>query len=162
ALLRRFYREARAGSALEHLNIVRMHGISQDGTRHFLVMEYVEGTLLGSLVKRHGPLDVLRACHYVRQTATGMQHIFESGLVHRDIKPDNLILDRGGTVKILDLGLARFCERMADEKTVLTTGILGTPDYLAPEQTLDSHLVDFRADIYSLGGTFYFLLTGQP
>ncbi len=162
AVLKRFYREARAGSALDHANIVRVHGISQDGSRHFLVMEYVEGTLLGSLVKHHGPLEVLRACHYMRQAAVGLQHIFESGLVHRDIKPDNLILDRSGTVKILDLGLARFCERLPDEKTVLTTGILGTPDYLAPEQSLDSHLVDIRADIYSLGGTFYFLLTGQP
>lgn len=159
AVLKRFYREAQAGSTLNHPNIVHIHNVSQDGALHFLVMEYVEGTLLGSLVKKHGPLDVLRACHYVRQAALGLEHIFEAGLVHRDIKPDNLILDRSGTVKVLDLGLARVCSG-SDE--VLTKGILGTPDYLAPEQTQDSHLVDIRADIYSLGGTFYYLLTGQP
>lgn len=158
ATLKRFYREARAGTALDHENIVRVHGISQEGSRHFMVMEYVAGALLGSLVKQNGPLHPLRACHYIRQAAAGLQHLHETGLVHRDIKPDNLILDRTGIVKILDLGLARF-NQGSDE--VLTKGILGTPDYLAPEQTLDSHLVDIRADVYSLGGTFYYLLTGQ-
>jgi serine/threonine protein kinase len=159
AALARFYREGRAASALDHPNIVRAYDIDQDDKHHFLVMEFVDGSLLGEIVRKHGPLSILRACHYIRQAAIGLQHAFEIGLVHRDIKPDNLILDRSGTVKILDMGLARF---YADSEDVLTKGILGTPDYLAPEQSQDSHAVDIRADVYSLGGTFYFLLTGKP
>jgi serine/threonine protein kinase len=157
--LKRFYREARANAALDHPNIVRTVDIAQDENRHYLVMEYIDGALLGEIVRRSGPMSVERAAHYIRQSAIGLQHIHEAGLVHRDIKPDNLIVDRQGTVKILDLGLARFC---GDSEELLTQGILGTPDYVAPEQAQDSHDVDIRADIYSLGGTMYFLLTGSP
>ncbi len=156
--LKRFFREARATAALDHPNIVRAYDLDEDETRHFLVMEYVEGALLGEVVRKGGPMSIGRACHYARQAAIGLQHIHEAGLVHRDIKPDNLIVDRGGTVKILDLGLARF---LNTSEEVLTKGILGTPDYVAPEQCQDSHHVDIRADIYSLGGTLYFLLTGS-
>ncbi|MBA4064469.1 MAG: hypothetical protein C0501_12295 [Isosphaera sp.] len=159
----RFYREARAVAAVDHPNIVRAYDIDQDENLHFLVMEYVDGTNLQDLVKRHGPLDVLRACHYVYGAAEGLRHAHEMGLVHRDIKPGNILLDRAGVVKILDLGLARFFH---DEDDVLTKkydeNVLGTADYLAPEQAIESHTVDIRADIYSLGATFYYLLTGSP
>ena len=130
---------------------------------HFLIMEYVDGVSLQHLVEKGGPLDVVRAAHYVAQAAQGLQYAHESGLVHRDVKPANLLVDRLGTVKVLDLGLARL---MRDDNDKLTkqyneNAILGTADYLAPEQAQDSHQVDIRADVYSLGCTFYFLLTGR-
>jgi serine/threonine protein kinase len=160
--LERFYREARAVAALDHPNIVRAHDIDEDNRLHFLVMEYIDGASLQDIVKRHGPLNVLRAVHYIYQAALGLEHAHQAGLVHRDIKPGNILVDRGGVVKILDLGLARFFN---DEETVISKkhdqNVLGTADYLAPEQVLDSHSVDIRADIYSLGATFYFCLTGN-
>ncbi len=161
--LERFYREARAVAALDHPNIVRAYDIDQDDNLHFLVMEYVDGASLQEIGKKFGPLDVLRACHYIRQSAQGLQHAHEAaGLVHRDIKPGNILVDRNGVVKVLDMGLARFFH---DEEDILTKkydeNVLGTADYLAPEQALDSHSVDIRADIYSLGATFYFCLTGK-
>ncbi len=162
--LTRFYREARAAARLDHPNLVRAHDVGRDGDRHFLVLEYVDGVSLQELVNQRGPLDVTRACHYVRQAALGLQHAHEAGLVHRDVKPANLLLDRRGTVKVTDLGLARFS---ADEPDPLThkydgNRVLGSADYLAPEQALDSHAVDARADVYSLGATLYFLLAGRP
>jgi serine/threonine protein kinase len=161
--LERFYREARAVAALDHPNIVRAYDIDQDDKLHFLVMEHVDGASLQEIVKKAGPMDVLRACHYIRQSALGLQHAHETaGIVHRDIKPGNILVDRNGIVKILDMGLARFFH---DEEDILTKkydeNVLGTADYLAPEQALDSHSVDIRADIYSLGATFYFCLTGK-
>jgi serine/threonine protein kinase len=160
--LQRFYREARAVAAVDHPNIVRAYDIDQDENLHFLVMEYVDGTNLQELVKKFGPLDVLRTCHYVYGASVGLQHAHEMGLVHRDVKPGNILIDRAGVVKILDMGLARFFH---DDEDALTKkydeNVLGTADYLAPEQALDSHTVDIRADIYSLGATFYYLLTGS-
>src|SRR5438067_5590994 len=161
--LERFYREARAVAAVDHPNIVRAYDIDQDENLHFLVMEYVDGTNLQDLVKKIGPLEVVRACHYIYGASVGLQHAHEMGLVHRDIKPGNILVDRAGVVKILDMGLARFFH---DTEDILTKkydeNVLGTADYLAPEQALDSHGVDIRADIYSLGATFYFILTGRP
>ncbi len=161
--LERFYREARAVAALDHPNIVRAYDIDHDDKLHFLVMEHVDGSSLQEIVKKTGPMDVLRACHYIRQTALGLQHAHQvAGIVHRDIKPSNILVDRNGIVKILDMGLARFFH---DEEDAITNkfneDVLGTADYLAPEQALDSHSVDIRADIYSLGATFYFCLTGR-
>jgi serine/threonine protein kinase len=160
--LQRFYREARAAAALDHPNIVHAYDIDQDDNLHFLVMEYVDGASLQDVVKKSGPLDPARAANYIRQAALGLEHAHRQGLVHRDIKPGNLLLDRNGTVKILDMGLARFFH---DEDDILTRkfeeSVLGTADYLAPEQAVDSHTVDIRADIYSLGATFYYLLTGK-
>ena len=162
ASLERFYREARAVAAVDHPNLVRAYDIDQDDNLHFLVMEYVDGTNLQDLIKKTGPLEIHRACHYIYGSAIGLQHAHEVGLVHRDIKPGNILVDRSGVVKIIDLGLARFFH---DEDDALTKkydeNVLGTADYLAPEQALESHTVDIRADIYSLGATFYFLLTGS-
>jgi eukaryotic-like serine/threonine-protein kinase len=157
--LKRFYREARAAAALDHPNIVRAHDVGKEDKLHFLVMDYVDGSSLENIIRRHGPMDVLRACHYIRQGAMGLHFAHESGLIHRDIKPANLILDRGGSLKVLDMGVARFAQ---EDDEVLTKGPLGTADYLAPEQALDSHGADRRADIYSLGATFYFMLTAHP
>src|SRR5262245_16081037 len=163
ASLDRFYREARAVAAVDHPNIVRAYDIDQDDNLHFLVMEWVDGSNLQDLVKKFGPLEGLRACHYIYGAAVGLQHAYEIGLIHRDIKPGNILLDRTGVVKILDLGLARLTHDQEDNLTRQNDeNVLGTADYLAPEQAMDSHTVDIRADIYSLGATFYFLLTGSP
>ncbi len=161
--LERFEREARASAALNHPNIVRAHDIDTDRKLHFLVMEYVDGASLQDVVKRHGPLDVVRACHYISQAAEGLQHAHEAGWVHRDVKPGNLLLDRAGMVKILDMGLARLFTDDSDNltKKYEKNAVLGTADYLAPEQATSSSDVDIRADIYSLGATFYYLLCGR-
>lgn len=158
-LFKRFYREARASAALDHPNIVRGYEVDQERDQHFMVMEFVDGASLQAIVKKTGRLDPLRAAHYMHQAAQGLQAAHEAGLIHRDVKPGNLLVDRAGTVKILDMGLSRFAGH--DDDSILTKDVLGTLDYLAPEQARDSHAVDIRADIYSLGGTFFFLLTGK-
>ncbi|MBP3957590.1 protein kinase [Gemmata sp. G18] len=161
--LDRFYREARAIAAVDHPNIVRAYDIDQDENLHFLVMEWVDGINLQDLVKKFGPLDPTRACHYVYGAAIGLQHAHEMGLIHRDIKPGNILVDRFGVVKVLDLGLARLTHDTDDNLTRQNDeNVLGTADYLAPEQAMDSHTVDIRADVYSLGSTMYFLLSGSP
>lgn len=157
----RFQREARAVAALDHPNVVRAHDLEESDGWTYLVMEYVDGSNLQEIVTKNGPLSVERACHYIWQAALGLDHAHELGLVHRDIKPANLLLDRSGLVKILDLGLARFSHDVGDDLTRQLGGqnLIGTADYLAPEQAMDSHGADIRADIYSLGITFFFLLT---
>jgi eukaryotic-like serine/threonine-protein kinase len=164
AALGRFYREARAAAALDHPNIVRTHDIDQDGNLHFLVMEYVEGSSFLEIIKKSGRLDITRACHYIWQSTQGLDHAFRVGVIHRDIKPGNILVDRFGISKILDMGLARFYHTDDDMLTLKydEKSVLGTADYVAPEQTVNSHDVDVRADIYSLGCTFYFLLAGHP
>jgi eukaryotic-like serine/threonine-protein kinase len=160
--LERFYREARAVAALDHPNIVHAYDIDQDEDLHFLVMEYVDGANLQEIVKRTGPLSVLRATNYIWQAALALQHAHEQGLVHRDIKPGNILVDRTGVVKVLDMGLALFFREEDEQLTKKhDDGTLGTADYLSPEQAMDSHDVDIRTDIYSLGVTLYFLLTGR-
>ena len=162
-MLERFIREARALAALDHPNIVRAHDLEQFGKLYMLAMEYVDGPNLRDFVLEHGPLPAGKAAHYIAQAAQGLQHAHEAGWVHRDIKPANLLVDPTGVVKVLDLGLAFLLgdeaespTRKFDESTVL-----GTADYLAPEQAIDSHEVDIRADIYSFGATMYYLLTGR-
>ena len=164
AALGRFYREARAAGGLDHPNIVRTHDIDQDGNLHFIVMEYVDGTNLLDLVKRFGPMDIRRATHYIRQTALGLDYAYKSGIIHRDIKPGNVLINRLGQAKLLDMGLARFYHDQSDMLTVKYDDkiVLGTADYVAPEQVANSHSVDVRADIYALGGSLYFLLAGHP
>ncbi|HEV3263404.1 MAG TPA: protein kinase [Gemmataceae bacterium] len=157
--LGRFHREMRAVAQLNHPNIVNGFNISLDGDRNFFGMEFVDGTDLRKLVELAGALPVPQACDYMRQAALGLQHAHEHGLIHRDIKPANLLLSAAGSrIKILDMGLALFKDT-AEE--VLTRAPIGSADYLAPEQAQDSHRVDIRADIYSLGCTFYYLLTAN-
>jgi serine/threonine protein kinase len=157
-----FQREAQAVAMLDHPNIVRAFDVSREGGLHFLVMEFIDGASLQYLVDSRGPLPIGRAVNFVAQAALGLQHAHENGLVHRDVKPSNLMLDWAGTVKVLDLGLARFARspdhvaQLGDSKTVV-----GTADYLAPEQALNSN-VDGRADVYGLGAVAFFLLTGKP
>jgi serine/threonine protein kinase len=155
---KRFEREGRTVSALDHPNIVRAFEVGLDAKRHFLVMEYVDGWNLLQYVDQHGPPSIETACDWMRQAAVALQHIHEMNLVHRDIKPANLLLDKQGTVKVFDMGLAKV---FGDEQTILTKRVVGTADFIAPEQTYDSHRVDIRADIYGLGLTFYYVLTGQ-
>jgi WD40 repeat protein len=162
AALERFRREVRAAARLSHPNIVTTHDAEDAGETHFLVMEYVEGTDLGRLVQQCGPLAVDRACEYVRQAALGLQYAFAQGMVHRDLKPHNLMLTRGGCVKILDFGLARFAGEAALGSVTGSGMVLGTVDYIAPEQADNAHEVDIRSDIYSLGCTLYHLLAGRP
>jgi len=166
--LQRFHREAQAVAALDHPNIVRAYDVDHetDGNLeiHFLVMEYAEGQNLFDLVQMSGPLPAVTAADYIRQGALGLAHAHKSGMVHRDVKPGNFIVDQHGTVKLMDLGLARVGAEDADHSLTIAHDerVLGTADYLAPEQAVDSHLVDTRADLYSLGCTMYFLLTGRP
>ena len=161
--LARFHREAQAAAALDHRNIVRAYDVDNDGIVHYLVMEYVEGRDLQHVVKEDGPLAYPLAAEYIRQAAEGLAHAHNAGLIHRDVKPANLLVDQKNVVKVLDLGLARFTD---EDKASLTVAydenVLGTADYLAPEQALDSHGVDARADMYGLGCSLYYLLTGHP
>lgn len=162
--LQRFHREAQAVAALDHRNIVRAYDVDQEGSVHFLVMEFVSGKSLHDLVISEGRLDYIPAVEYMRQAAEGLQHAHRMGMVHRDIKPGNLLLDDKGTVKLLDLGLARFFEDKEEHSLTIQHDekVLGTADFLSPEQAIDSHNVDIRSDIYSLGCTLYFLLAGRP
>ncbi len=161
--LERFYLEAKAAAALSHPNIVTAFDIDHEDKIHYLVMEYVDGRDLQVVVREDGPLEFKTAANYIAQAAAGLAHAHEAGLIHRDVKPANLLVDSKGTVKVLDLGLALFSD---DSESSLTIAhdetVLGTADYLAPEQAVNSHAVDPRADIYSLGCTLYFLLTGKP
>jgi serine/threonine-protein kinase len=161
--LARFHREARAAAALDHANIVRAYDVDNDGDIHYMVMEYVDGRDLQQTVKRSGRLGYATAADYIRQAADGLGHAHSHGLIHRDVKPANLLVDQKKVVKVLDLGLARFTDDDCASLTVqYDENVLGTADYLAPEQAVDSHGVDARADIYSLGCAMYFLLTGHP
>jgi uncharacterized protein (TIGR03067 family) len=170
----RFRREVRGAARLVHPHIVTAYDAEQAGGSHFLVMEYVEGISLARLVEERGPLPVAQACAYARQAALGLQHAHECGMVHRDIKPQNLMVAKEtGRVKILDFGLARFVSEAAEEAAASPTGadpagqltqastLMGTPEYVAPEQIRAAHAADIRADIYGLGCTLYFLLAGH-
>lgn len=177
AALERFEREVKTAAKLSHPNIVAAHDADAAGDLHFLVMEFVEGMSLDRLVASKGPLPPNVAANLIYQAALGLQHAHEKGMIHRDIKPQNLMRTRDGSLKILDFGLARLAtqalqsaalgddEAITPERPADATragSLLGTPDYIAPEQATDAHLADIRADIYSLGCTLYFLLTGEP
>jgi serine/threonine protein kinase len=159
--LQRFRREIELAAQLKHVNIVTAYDAEQIGKRHCLIMEYCEGKTLARLVEDVGRLPAGRACALVRQAALGLEHAHERGMIHRDIKPENLLLTQG-TVKILDFGLARLQIALTRENPLTRLGtVLGTPDFMAPEQARDLHTADARSDLYSLGCTFYFLLAGR-
>lgn len=161
AAVARFKREMKAVAKLDHPNIVRAYDGGEVEGEHYLAIEYLEGVDLSRLVARLGALPLADCCELIRQAAVGLEHARSHGMVHRDIKPANLMLSTSGQVKILDLGLAMLAEHgLADDLTAADQ-LMGTLDYLAPEQAEDSHTVDIRADIYSLGCTFYKLLTGD-
>jgi hypothetical protein len=160
----RFHREVQAAAKLTHANVVAAYDAEQAGDLHFLVMEYVDGLSVAEYARRKGPLPAGQACAVCGQAALGLQHAHEQGLVHRDIKPHNLMLTAKGHVKVLDFGLAHFSRQEApdDASSLTATGtIIGTADYMAPEQTSSARTVDIRADIYSLGCTLYYLLAGR-
>jgi serine/threonine protein kinase len=162
----RFLREIRNAAQLQHPNIVTAYSAMRAGDRIVLAMEYVEGYDLAKLIKAQGPLPVAHACNFIYQAALGLQHAHERGMVHRDIKPSNLMFARQGKrafIKILDFGLAKATQEAPIDGGLTREGqMLGTPDYIAPEQSLNAQKADIRADIYSLGCTLYYLLTGGP
>jgi serine/threonine-protein kinase len=189
--IRRFEREAESAAQLMHPNVVVVYDFGEAHGNYFLAMEYVEGDDLAKMVQQQGVLPIPTACEYIRQAALGLQHAHERGVIHRDIKPANLLVTRptsaglrsgpirlparpadtpapgpsaragAGTVKILDMGLARLSD--TEDRSALTQdgSIIGTPDFIAPEQAINARTVDHRADLYSLGCTFYYLLTGS-
>jgi serine/threonine protein kinase len=158
----RFEREMKAIGKLDHPAIVRATDAGDDDGQHFLAMEFVDGFDVSELVDRHGPLTISDASEIIRQAAIGLQHVHERQLVHRDIKPSNLMVTEDGHVKILDLGLALLADQHEGLGELTTVGqMMGTVDYMAPEQCDDSHDVDIRADIYSLGATLFKMLTGR-
>ena len=165
-VLDRFLGEIRHAAQLHHPNIVTAYAALRVGESLVLAMEYVEGLDLARLVKARGPLPVAKASNYVHQAALGLQHAHEHGMVHRDIKPGNLMLAPQGyraVVKVLDFGLAKVSREVPADGTLTYEGqMLGTPDFIAPEQSVDARNADIRADIYSLGCTLYYLLTGGP
>lgn len=160
-VVKRFHREMQAAARLDHPNIVHAHDADEVDGIHFYIMEYVEGIDLHRLLQEQGPLPVRQACDCIRQAALGLQHAHEKNLVHRDIKPHNLLLARNGTVKVLDLGLARIHASVEASTLTREDHLIGTLDYVSPEQATNSHTVDIRGDLYSLGCTFYQLLSGQ-
>jgi serine/threonine protein kinase len=165
AAVAQFREEVKAAARLAHPNIVTAHDADHVGDLHFLVMEYVPGASLDRVIAERGPLPVAQACACIRQAALGLQHAADRGMVHRDIKPHNLMLTPDGTVKILDFGLARFASLATEGEgsCAKTRGptLTGTPGYIAPEQRTAPQHADTGADIYSLGCTFYYLLTGR-
>lgn len=161
----RFHREIRAIGRLEHPNLVRAFDAGTHSGTHYLVMECIDGIDLSKYVRQCGALPVAEALQIFTQAVEGLAEAHAVGLVHRDIKPGNLMLTRKGTIKVMDLGLARLHQDTAaiEEGALTAAGqILGTPDYMAPEQWDDTHKVDTRCDLYSLGCTLFYLITGQP
>ena len=159
----RFLAEARAAAKLNHPNVLRVHDCDVFEGRRFMVMDLIDGANLGELVDRNGPLSYRNAIELLKQAAAGLGFAHENGVIHRDVKPHNFMVDKNGQLKVADLGLALFQvdspERYTQDGNV---AVLGTVDYVAPEQAWDSRKVDRRADMYSLGCTLYFMLTGKP
>jgi hypothetical protein len=159
--IRRFHQEAKAAARLDHENIARVFFCGEDQGLHFIAFEFVEGENLRTLLERRGRLPVPEAVRYILQVATGLEHAAERGVVHRDVKPSNIIVSPNGRAKLVDMGLARNMDRRSDADLTQSGVTLGTFDYISPEQALEPREADTRSDIYSLGCTFYHILTGQ-
>src|SRR5256886_2204661 len=160
--VRRFHQEARSAAKLDHENIARVFFCGEDQRLHFIAFEFVEGENLRTILERRGRLPVAEALHYVIQVAAGLAHAARRGVVHRDIKPSNIIVTPNGRAKLVDMGLARSLEPQNDKGLTHSGVTLGTFDYISPEQALEPRDADVRSDIYSLGCTFYHMLTGRP
>ena len=163
--VKRFQREMETIACLGHPNVVMAYDADEAEAGHFLVMEFVNGFDLAACVERSGTFSLARAVDCVRQTARGLAYAHAQGVIHRDIKPQNLLLDENGVVKVTDLGLARLnhgTNAAAGADVTMAGGIIGTVDYMSPEQAVDSTTIDHRSDIYSMGCTLFFLLTGAP
>jgi serine/threonine-protein kinase len=155
----RFQREARVGAQLQHENLVRIYDFGESNGRYYLVMEYIEGKTIGTLLAEQGPMPPATAVRLVCQVALGLEHAHRKGLIHRDVNPYNILVTHDGTAKLADLGLAID---LADQDRVTRDGAtVGTFDYVAPEQARQSHSADIRSDIYSLGCTLYHMISGQ-
>ncbi|MBI1848871.1 MAG: serine/threonine protein kinase [Planctomycetes bacterium] len=159
AFVRRFMTEARAVAKLNHPNVIQGIDVGDSGGYRYFVMEYVDGLTVGQILRRGGPLDEARALRIISQIAAALDHAYRNRLVHRDVKPDNIMITEGGLAKLCDLGLAR--EERLDARTV-SRGALGTPNYASPEQARGDADVDIRSDIYSLGATYYHMIVGEP
>lgn len=164
--VKRFQREVETIAALGHPNVVMAYDADEAEVGHFLVMEFVNGLDLAACVERHGPFSMARAVDCILQAARGLAYAHSQGIIHRDVKPHNLLLDENGSIKVTDLGLARLNHgtegAAAGADVTMAGGVIGTADYMPPEQAVDSTTIDHRADIYSLGCTLHYLLTGQP
>ncbi len=160
---RRFEVEGQSAARLDHPNIARVYSVGADRGLRYIVFEYVEGINLRDLVAKEGPLRLADALGYAIQITEALEHAWRRDVVHRDIKPSNILVTRRGQVKVVDMGLARL-KRVEDERHDLTSSgtTLGTFDYIAPEQARDPRSADSRSDIYSLGCTLFFMLTGRP
>ncbi|MEJ7636703.1 MAG: serine/threonine-protein kinase [Singulisphaera sp.] len=161
-VVRRFYQEGRAAARLDHENIARVYTIGHDAGYHFIAFEYIEGTTIRQRVERGGVPPVGEAINYTLQIANALVHANERGVVHRDVKPSNIIITPFGRAKLVDMGLARRFERDGDDGLTQSGMTLGTFDYISPEQARDPRNVDVRSDLYSLGCTLFYLLTGRP
>jgi serine/threonine-protein kinase len=157
----RFLREARAVARLNHPNIIQGIDVGESAGVHYFAMEYIDGPTVGELLKRGGALDERRALNIVTQIARALQHAFNHGIIHRDIKPDNIMLTREGVAKLCDLGLAKLPSAEGDASGTRPGASMGTPYYIAPEQARGEQNVDTRADIYSLGASCYHMVVGE-
>ena len=161
-MLRRFRNEAQSAARLDHENIGRVHAVGSDRGWHYIVFEYIEGRNVRDLVRSDGPFAVGRAMDVVTQVADALEHASERDVVHRDIKPSNIVITPAGRARIVDMGLARLTPAAGDADLTASGMTLGTFDYISPEQARDPRAADVRSDLYSLGCTLFFMLTGRP
>jgi serine/threonine protein kinase len=161
-MLKRFRNEAQSAARLDHENIGRVHAVGSENGWHFIVFEFIEGTNLRDMIRAEGPFDVARTVDVAMQVADALEHASERDVVHRDIKPSNIVITPAGRARVVDMGLARL-PQVADDRDLTVSGMtLGTFDYISPEQARDPRAADVRSDLYSLGCTIFFMLTGRP